>query len=59
MEVSEVEKLISGLGALAEALAIYRDGLLKLGFERQEALHLCALLQDHLIKDKKGGTADD
>ena len=38
----DVSELITGMGALAEILGVYRDALLKNGFSREEALGLVA-----------------
>ena len=39
---NNVDKFVTGMGALAEALGVFRDGLIKNGFTREEALGLCA-----------------
>jgi len=47
--VNEVEKFLTSLGALAEALGSFRDNLMKNGFSRDEAVGLCAEMLSNLF----------
>lgn len=49
--MNEIENLITSIGALAEALGVFRDTLTKNGFSREEALFLCAKFLDTMHRN--------
>ena len=49
--MNEIESLITSIGALAEALGVFRDTLTKNGFSREEAMFLCAKFLDTMHRN--------
>ena len=47
--MSDVDKFLTSLGALAESMGVFRDNLIENGFTREEAVGLCAEMLANLF----------
>ena len=52
--MDEVNKFIYGLGAMAEALGVFRDCRIENGFTRDEALAMCVTFLEAAFGRKEG-----
>jgi len=55
----KIKNLITGIGAIAELLKLYRDSLLANGFTREEAFCLCQDLEQMVFSAATGGNNED
>lgn len=54
----ELKNFILGMGALAEAMAVFRNSLLKQGFTKLEALELTKVYLNNLTNQHKEDNND-